>query len=1267
MSKSIDERVVDMQFNNKQFETGVQTSIKSLDQLKQGLNLEASAKSLSSLDKVGRAFSLAGISQGVETISNKFTALGIIGVTALQNITNSAINTGKRILSALTIDPIKTGLQEYETKMGAIQTILTNTASKGSTLADVNKILGELNEYSDKTIYNFAEMARNIGTFTAAGIGLETSATAIKGIANLAAGSGSTSQQASTAMYQLSQALAGGAVKLMDWNSVVNAGMGGELFQNALKDTAKQMGIVVNESVPFRESLQEGWITADVLTKTLERFAEDESLVKAATEVKTLTQMYDTMKETVQSGWAVSWENIIGDKAQSTELLTSISEAFGALMGPATDARNEMLSFWNVNGGRDAMIEAITNAFKGLQSIMAPITSAFREVFPAMTGQRLVEISKSIRDLTKNFKMGEDTVNAIKTTFKGLFSLLDLGGQVVVTLVKSVAELLGNITPLGTGILGVASSFGEFLTSINDSARASGIFNTILEKLTNILKPIPNMFSGFDNVGSIFENLSTTIGRAFSAIQEHISNAIGNFNFDKFFTILNGGLIASLILGFKKFVGSLTNVIDEGGGFIKSAKSIFTGISGILDGVRGSLEAYQNQLKAGTLLKIATAIGILAASLFVLSTIEPEKLTSALTGITILFAELIGSIAMIGKLGGIGIKNTLTIIPMMLALSASLLILSGAMKILSTLDWNGIAKGLISIGVLMGELIAFMKIADASKMSIRSAVGISILAGALITLSLAVAMLGRMDIKKLAKGLISIGILLGELLLFIKLSGNPVGLISTAIGLTILSTALLIFSAAVGAMGSMSMETLAKGLGALAISLTLMGIAMYAMQTGLPGAAALLVMAGAIAILVPALMLLGSMSLSNIGTSLLALAGILVIFGLTAVVLAPLAPALLAVSVALALFGVAVLAIGAGVLALSIGLTGLSVAGAAGATALVAIVTSLISVIPFMMRKFGEGIVELAVVIGENAPTLIEAVFKLITSFLDCLVENIPKIVEKGADMLIGLIKGITSKVPQLVQAGFDLIITFLNALADSIRVNAPLVLNAVTNLMLAIITTSVNALKGGVSAFIEAGKNLINGFIDGIKSKIQEAAQMAANLARAALNAAKAALGINSPSKEFAKIGMYADEGFANGLRQFSGMVTTSAEDLGNSAIHALKSTISKISDVIESNIDSSPVIRPVIDLSNIKAGGDKISQLFNQNRGLNLDIANRKIPNMEKPVSSNVPRQSETPGQESKISFVQNNYSPKTLSRLDIYRQTRNQISTMKGLAVV
>jgi len=1255
MTKKVDDRIVEMQFNNKQFESGVQTSIKTVEKLKQGLNLDESAKSLANLDAVGKRFSLAGMSSGIEALSNKFSSLGIIGITVLQNITNAVLNTGKNILSALTIDPIKTGLQEYETKIGAIQTILTNTKSKGTTLTDVNVALAELNEYADKTIYNFAEMTKNIGTFTAAGIALAPATAAIKGIANLAAGSGSSADQASSAMYQLSQAMASGSVKLMDWNSVVNAGMGGELFQNALKATAKQMGIVVDAGKPFRETLESGWVTTEVLTKTLAKFAADEDLIKAATQVTTFTKLFDTMKESVQSGWAVSWENIIGDKDQATKMLTDINNAFGALIGPSAEARNEMLKFWNANGGRDALIEGLVNVFHALMAVLKPIGEAFREVFPAMTGERLVALTKGFRDFTENLKIGDETAGHIKDTFKALFSILELTIKIISTAIKVVMNLGGALLPLVTSILKIGGSLGNYVTSLSESIQSTGAFNSVLEKLHNILIPMPDMFSVFNKIATIFSNLATTIGGAFDVIQKKVSGVLKTLNFNNMFIVLDAGLFATILLGIKKFIKSLTEITSNAGSFLGN-------ITGILDDVRGCFEAYQTNLKANVLLKIAMAIGILAASILVLSTIDPEKLGSALTAMATMFGELIVTMGIFEKIVvGPGFRSMLVMVPMLLALSTAIFILSVAMTKLAKLDWNGIIKGLAGIGILMAELALFMKMTTFSSMAVKTSISILVLAVALNVLASAIKKMGDIDTGVMIKGLSGMAVALTEIGLFLNLV-DPKRAVSTAISVAVLGTAMLILANALIKMGGMSWEELGKSLvamgGALLImaltlnampkmslinslaildiatslilmgealkelaemswdaiikSLTTMGIAfgiiagmLMAMRGHFVDATALTIVSVALLAFAFALKTLGSMSLVEIGIGLLALAGIFTVLGVTALVLGPLVPVILALGIAFAVFGVAIAAIGGGVLALSAGLAALAISGVAGATALVAIISSLVSLLPFMLQKFGEGIIAMATVIGDNAPTVVEAIMKLLLALLDTVMVNLPKIIEKGVAIVVALINGITKSLPKVIQAAFNLIITFVNGLADAIRNNTDRMIAAAGNLMSAMMEGCEKVLAAAVPDFVTAGTNIVRGFIDGIKNKIKDAAWWAANLAYSAIRSAKDALGIDSPSKAFSALGMYSAIGMANGLNAYSDRAVNASEGMGTSVVGSLQKAVSKISDVFNSDLDGSPTIRPVLDLTDINKG---LNSAFDKSQVINVDSVRSK-----------------------------------------------------------
>ena len=430
MSKTIDERIVELRMDNSNFERNAATSIGTLAKLKQSLNLTGASKGLEQVNAAAGKVDMRGLGSAVDTVTARFSALQVMGVTALANITNSAVNAGKKMVSALTIDPITTGFKEYETQINAVQTILANTESKGTTIDDVNGALKQLNEYADKTIYNFTEMTRNIGTFTAAGVDLDTSVNAIQGIANLAAVSGSNSQQASTAMYQLSQALAAGTVKLMDWNSVVNAGMGGEVFQNALKETARVHGIAIDDMIAsqgsFRETLSEGWLTSEILTETLQKFtltteglteeqieanremlrakgyteAQIEEIFKlgntatdAATKVKTFTQLWDVLKEAAQSGWAQTWQLIVGDFEQAKEFLSPLADSLTSIINKTSEWRNKILEL------------ALGSRFAGLSEKINSIINPVETVISKM--ENLDEIAnKVIRGDYKNTDTG---------------------------------------------------------------------------------------------------------------------------------------------------------------------------------------------------------------------------------------------------------------------------------------------------------------------------------------------------------------------------------------------------------------------------------------------------------------------------------------------------------------------------------------------------------------------------------------------------------------------------------------------------------------------------------------------------------------------------------------------------------------------------------------------------------------------------------------------------------------------------------------------
>lgn len=968
MSTTIDERVVEMRFDNKQFEQNIQTSLSSLDKLKKSLNLEGAAKGLETVNDAANKCSgnMSPLSNAVETVRVRFSALEVMAITALQNITNSALAAGKNLVSAFTIDPIKTGFEEYETQINAVQTILANTSSKGTTLDQVNNALDELNHYADMTIYNFTEMTRNIGTFTAAGVDLDTSVAAIKGIANLAAVSGSNSQQASTAMYQLSQALAAGTVKLQDWNSVVNAGMGGQVFQDALKETAKVHGIAIDEMIKdegsFRETLSKGWLTSDILTETLAKFTGDlnedqlrtmgytddqiKSIMEmgktandAATKVKTFTQLFDTLKEAAQSGWTQSWEIIVGDFEEAKELLTEVSDTFSAVINASADARNKMLQDWKDLGGRTMMIEAVKNVFEGLVSVAKPVREAFNEIFPPMTGKQLAEITERIRDLTAKFKMGEESSKNLKNTFKGVFAVLDIVGQAFEAVAGGVGELIGLFLPAGNGVLSLTGSFGEYLVKLDETVKKTDIFGKAVSTVVDIVKTVITFvktagekvkefgkaagekfdFPGFELFHSFLERvhdrmaqigdgagkmksgvivafemmgealekckflkvmealwtavkvIAGGIADAVGTMMGTLAEKLGNADFSGVLDILNSIAVGGIALSVSKFLKSVTEPLE-------GLNGVLEGVTGILDGVRGCFEAYQTNLKAGTLLKIGAAIALLAGSIVAISLIDSDKLSASLGAITVLFANLLGAMAIFNKISSDTGKVSKACTAM-IAMSVAVSILAGALKKVSDLDWGELAKGLVGIAGLTTIVVASSKaMASSQKQVMKGATSLIIFGAAIKILASACEDLSKLQWDELGRGLTGVGVLFAEIAVFLRVAKFNGKMISTATGIVILSAAMKVLASACKDFGRMEWSEIGKGLAGiggllaeLAVFTNLAGNAKHVMSTGV----ALIAIGAAMKIFASAVKDFGQLQWDEIGRGLTAMGGAL--------------------------------------------------------------------------------------------------------------------------------------------------------------------------------------------------------------------------------------------------------------------------------------------------------------------------------------------------------------------------------------------------------
>ena len=1258
MSTTIDQKVVEMRFDNKLFEKNVATSMSTIDKLKQKLNFSNATKGLEKIQHAAQKCDMQPLAKAVEVVKIKFSALEVMGITALQNITNSAINAGKRMTAALTIDPIKTGFQEYETQINAVQTILANTSSKGTTLDQVNAALDELNKYADMTIYNFTEMTRNIGTFTAAGVDLDTSVQAIKGISNLAAVSGSTSQQASTAMYQLSQALASGTVKLQDWNSVVNAGMGGQVFQVALKETARVHGVAIDAMIKkkgsFRETLQEEWLTSSILTETLAKFTGDlneaqlksigytdeqvKAIMKmgqtandAATKVKTFTQLKDTLMEAAQSGWTQSWQTIVGDFEEAKELYTSISDTLSEVINESSNARNAMLDSWKDLGGRTKLIEALKNVFEGIVSILKPVKEAFMEIFPPTTGEQLFAITDKFEKLTEKFKIGKQTSENLKNTFKGLFTILNTVKQGVEMILTTTIPILVNVSGL---ILNATGSIGSWISKLNSAKKSNdnfvnsikkfNVFENFTKRISNSISSILNSTNGLKSslttIGNTVKQFFSGVGDAIGNALETISNRMSSADFNGIFDVINIAAIGGIALSIKKF---LESTVESFSGITDALGNI----PDILNGVRGCFEAYQTNLKAGTLLKIAAAIAILAAALVAVSLIDSKKLMGAITAISALFGEMVASMAIMTKMKG-SIKNAAIMIPTMIAMSTSILILASALnkvggleseqisngiagiaglsvilvatakamssnekkmirgatsmvvfsvalnmlakvcKDLGTMDTNQMEQGLLGVAALFGIIDIFLNTAKFSSKSITTAAGILILSGAIKILASACKDFGEMDWTQLKQGLLAIGGLLGEIAVFTNLNGKSKNLISTGVSLIAISGAIKILANACKDFSGMDLTQLKQGL--LAIGGLLGEIAVFTNLNGksknlISTGVSLIAISGAMKILANACKDFSNMSWEEIAKSLVVMGGALAELAIGLNVM----NGTLAGSAALAIASVSLLAL-VPVLTTLGSMSWESIAkgliALGGAFTVIGISAALLSPI-------------LPTILGLSAAlSLIGAGVFLAGTGLVAFGAGLASVVT-GLNSFINLVGNVTETVTKVV----DVVVTFLDELLKKLAEAIPSMadsgiqiivgfLNAISsrigdvvNVVTELIVNFLNAITENLPKIVEAGFNLIITFLNSLADALRKNSELLGNTVENVITAIlEAAVSIIlSFGASFLKVGVTLIKKLVEGIKSLVGNVKKAASEIIEKVITTIKNKAKELKNV--------------------------------------------------------------------------------------------------------
>lgn len=955
MSDVVETKVVEMKFDNANFEKNVQTSMGTLAKLKQALSFENAAKSFVAIEKKASEVTLNGLQSAVDTVNKRFSVMGEIGTRVLQNLTDSAYSAGSKIVKAMSVQGMSDGFEEYELKMGAVQTIMN---SSGASMDTVNKKLAELNTYSDKTIYSFRDMKESVAKFTNAGVDLDTSVRAIEGISNEAALAGANTQEASRAMYNFSQALSSGSVKLIDWKSIENANMATKGFKEELIKTAYKLGTVkkegdkfvstttdakgsvseaFNATSKFNDSLSANWLTSEVLLKTLEKYSDtNDDLGKkafaAAQDLKTFSQVVDTIKESIGSGWAESWEYIFGNFEEAKKLWTGVGKVVGGILDETAKSRNEILKLWHDDiNGRSAVLSGLKNLFTIVGALLKPIKQAFRDVFPKTTAKDLIDLSSRFKAFTERLKIGSGVIEKLRNTFRGVFSIFGIGKELVVAFVKAFSELIGSSGGLASGLLSVTSAIGKVLYNLHQYLKNNEVFykglHAIVQVLTtgfNAIKPlldkvgskIDEIFNKKDATGKtglikILESLGEKlkiVGELASAAKDKIKSFFGAFDDKETEKISKkSSFLEKPFQGLAKVAKVLTPVANV---FKKVAKTFVELIDNI------SLSNFIELIKSGILASVGSALLQFFRN-FGSAKKEFGGFFDRFRDAVDNFVDILGTLKSALKTFIFSVKaKALLLIAIALAvMSVSLIALSAVPTQKLAASLGILAGALATLGGGVKLISKLLEKVGAVKLGVIS-LSLMIIAGSIVDLVEALLKMSEIPFTKLLQGLAGlagVAIILGAAFVGVTkiVKGSPMAVDAFddfSDSLLKVGIAMWIFSKAFKNFAKLDFKGLMISLGALGGTLAILIFALKKMPNDMPKVSiGLIGIAASIFIISGALKIISTIPIEKIGSTLLIFGG-----------------AMISLGVALKLMPKNLPAIGAGLLLVSVGLVVIS-------------------------------------------------------------------------------------------------------------------------------------------------------------------------------------------------------------------------------------------------------------------------------------------------------------------------------------------------------
>lgn len=1260
MSKTVDSKVVEMRFDNKNFEKNVKQSMTTLDKLKQALKLDGATNGLTAVEQRANSIKFHGLADTIDKVADKFSGLSMVGTMAMIRISQSVANAGVNMVKSLSVDNIMSGWQKLQQKANSMSTLI----SQGYDTSIVEEQLEKLNWFSDETSYNFTDMIDNIAKFTATGKGLEDSVTAMQGIALWAAKSGQNAQKASAAMYQLSQALGAGYMRKEDWKSIQNASMDTAEFRKQTLEVAVAMGKVKKVGTDtyqsllgnkmkftqqqFAESLTEGqWFTSDVMMEVYKKYAkasdqmkkaidimsddhdvtltagqmikaydalknntfdaflkeeeiDDEKAIsalknmvsgfdefgistfRAGQEYRTFNDTLDATKDAVSTKWMNIMETLIGNIDAQKKLWTTIGEQFYDWFAAPLDDLQELLNRWVDMGGRNSLHEALGNIGSAIGAITKPIKEALDEIFPPMTAKRLTELTNKFKEFTASLKISGKTADAIKSIFRAFFSIIKTGLSVVKTFGKALFTLISVFRPLGELVITAVGFLSKWVDKTAEAARnskwLSNTVNTVVEAIKKFANAAGNMLKkllSYESALNFFKGLFNLIKNVGLAIGKFLGGIIRNGDLNQVMKLVNSGLISAALIKLQSVFKSFKGVADNA--------------AGILESVKGVLESYQKDIQAKTLIKIASAVAILAGSIWVLSSIDGASLVKGIGAMGLLMAELMLCFKVLTKMGEdkIYARSSLALI----SLSLSLLILGSAIKKIGSLNFGQMMTGLIGLAGAMGVLTATIHLLPDDGKTKKKTKGLITLSLSLLIMSVALKKLGSMKLTEIVKSLVTMMISLSVMIKTLS-KMDPERAISKGIALLVLANSMIILAGALKILGSMNWGEIGRGLtamgGALAIlvlamnflnsgnksamkiigkggyasaksgsggaigksfallgatmslvvlggalkilstlswsdigrsltamlgSLTILVVAMKIMGSSvkgaLAGAGSLIIAANSLVVLALGLKILGSISWDKILKSLVALGAALTVLGVAGYLLKGVAVDLLIVAGACALFGVAAVTLGIGLGLIATGISALALALSAGTTAIVAglssIILGIVGLIPEIVKTLGLAIIEFCKVIIECAPLIAKALGTVLLEAVKMLKDFVPPIVTAILDLFIQTIRAVTDRVPELIISIAELLSAIFKGFMEALQLlDAKVLLGGIVCIgmlavifhLLASLAMSAPAAAIGIVAFgvllVELmGVMTLVGKLKGMVSGIQDAGEV--------------------------------------------------------------------------------------------------------------------------------------------------------------------------------